>query len=79
MSYSPNQLSYYSRIRKLSYEDMQAIREAFDQPLPDRPTMEALARQYNVSRHVIFRAIHTTKVTDNLVGLMSDETKPDPL
>jgi len=59
MPRTPNQLSYYERIRKVSLSDRNAIRTAFALPLHSRPTMDALAKQYKVSRNVIFRIVHT--------------------
>lgn len=56
---TPNQEAYYNRLRKLTPEQITAIREAFSLPLPQRPTLQSLAKQYNVSKNLIFRIVHT--------------------
>lgn len=67
MPRTPNQLDYYERIRKLSLHDRNAIRSAFSLPLHSRPTMDGLARQYKVSRSVIFRIVHTPPEPEPIV------------
>lgn len=58
MPRTPNQEAYYERLRKLTPEQITAIKQAYALPLSVRPTLRGLAHKYKVSVNAIWRAIN---------------------